>query len=192
MAIALGMENKRQVYLVGSLFAVVIAIAAWEIFGGSSTPARLPAPSNSAGSQHASGPARRSGVAGLEPKLQVGRLARSEQVEYATTGRNIFSGESAPVKIEVPVASPRPNDTAASTAPPEPPKPPEIDLKYLGYVQGGDKSYDALLIHGDDSFIARNGEIIFHRYKVGIIQPSGVPVTDLKFNTTKTIILTEK
>lgn len=111
MAIALGMENKRQVYLVGSLFAVVIAIAAWEIFGGSSTPARLPAPSNSAGSQHASGPARRSGVAGLEPKLQVGRLARSEQVEYATTGRNIFSGESAPVKIEVPVASPRPNDT---------------------------------------------------------------------------------
>jgi hypothetical protein len=75
---------------------------------------------------------------------------------------------------------------------PERPRPPAIDLQYLGYVQGNDKIYNALVIRGDDSFLARSGEIIFHYYKVGSIQPAGVQVTDLRFNNTETIALTEK
>jgi hypothetical protein len=192
--IALGTENKRQVYLVVALFGVVAAIAAWELqsaFGNSSASNSLPT-AHAATVQHRVGPGQSQGLAGLEPKLQIGHLVRSEQVAYATSGRNIFSGESAPVVIAAPVAPARPTQTVAVAPQPERPKPPAIDLKYLGYVQGNDRIYNALVIRGDDSFLARTGEIIFHYYKVGTIQPAGVQITDLRFNNTQTIALTEK
>ena len=194
MAIALGTENKRQVYLVVALFVVVAVIAAWELhsaFGNSSAPVSQPV-ERTITAQRKVGSSRRPSLGEIEPKLQIGHLVRSEQVAYATSGRNIFSGESAPVLIEAPVAPARPTPTVAVAPLPERPRPPAIDLKYLGYVQGNDKIYNALVIRGDDSFLARTGEIIFHYYKVGTIQPAGVQVTDLRFNNTQTIALTEK
>lgn len=192
MAIALGTENKRQVYMVAGLFLVAGIIGVWELrsaLAGPSAPARVNTPRVSAISLNAAGTARRPDIGGIEPKLQIGLLARSEQVDYASTGRNIFSEASAPVKIEASIAPARPIEPVINT-PPAPTGPPAIDLRYLGYVQGGDKSYDALFSHGDESLIARSGEIMFHRYKVGTIQPSGVQVTDLRFNNTQTIAIT--
>jgi len=194
MAIALGIENKRQVYMVAGLFLVAGIIGIWELYGalaGPSTPARPSPVRVSAIALNATGTARRPDIGGIEPKLQIGLLSRSEQFGYESTGRNIFSEASAPVKIEAPIAPARPAPTVAA-APPEPTGPPHIDLRYLGYVQGNDKSFDALFTHGDESLIARSGEIMFHRYKVGAIQPSGVQVTDLRFNNTQTIAITEK
>jgi hypothetical protein len=194
MAFALGTENKRQVYTVAGLFLVVGIIGIWELysaFSGPSTPARVSPVRASTISLNAAGAARRPDIAGIEPKLQIGLLARSEQLDYKTTGRNIFSEASAPVKIEEPIAPVRPTPIIVTT-PPEPTGPPPIELRYLGYVQGNDKSFDALFTHGDESLIARSGEIMFHRYKVGAIQPSGVQVTDLRFNNTQTIAITEK
>jgi len=193
MAIALGTENKRQVYLVAALFVVVAIIAAWELHSAFTgpTPTRLPATPASANLMSAPGTPRRPDIAGIEPKLQIGSLARSERVDYKSTGRNIFSGESKPVKIEAPIAPVRPIQEVSNT-PPAPTGPPPIDLHYLGYVQSIDKSYDALFSHQDETFIARSGEIMFHRYKVGTIKPTGVQVTDLRFNNTQTIAVTEK
>ncbi len=195
MAIRLGTENKRQVYMVAALFGIVVLIASWEIhgaFGSSSTPAPLPATHNLAKLSSTVSTTQKLRIADIEPKLQSDNLARSESVEYATTGRNIFSGESAPVKIEAPVAPARPIPAVLNTSPPERPKPPTIDLNYLGYVLSNDKTYNALVTHGDDSFVAGTGEIIFHYYKIGTIKPSGVQVTDLRFNNTQTIAVTEK
>jgi hypothetical protein len=216
MAIPLGTENKRQVYLVVALFVLIFAIGGYELygsFGGSSTPPPPPVAPSPAAQQTATANARPGGSAGsasggqniaggeaekltntgLDPTVHFEKLEQSEQVAYAGTGRNIFSADSGPVKIEEPVKDAR--NVAAVTLPPatpDAPRPPSIDLKYFGYTQAKDKdrTIKAFFMHGDDVFMARSGEIVDHRYRVGTIQPASVQVTDLSYNNTQTLTLT--
>jgi hypothetical protein len=214
MAIPLGTENKRQVYIVIALFVVILAVGGYELFGpfgGSPTtpvPTTAPRPvaPTAASNAHPAASARpaiggqnnppadaeKLGNEGLDPTVQFSKLAESEDVEYAGTGRNIFSAESAPVNIPVPIAPARNNQVAVTLPPPAPeaPRAPAIDLKYFGYTQARDKSMKAFFTHGDDVFMARSGEIVDHRYKVGAIMPGSVQVTDLSYNNTQTLALT--
>jgi hypothetical protein len=200
MALRLGTENKKQVYLVVALFAVIVPIAGWEIYGMIASPAppvRPVAPlqahiSTSGESNATAGPeAQKLDDTDLDPALHFDRLAQSEQVEYAGTGRNIFSAESVPARVEMPIKSAR-NIEPTVTVPVAPavPHPPAIDLKYFGYTQTGDKSLKAFFVHGDDVFMARVGDIVDHRYKVGTIKPGSVEITDLGYNNTQTLLLT--
>ena len=201
MALALGTENKRQVYIVIALAVAIVGIGGYEIynyFGSPSTPptpppaaATHPPPRTQQGgaSAAANGPqALRVTTSNIDPALHLDKLAQSEDVVYAGTGRNIFSAESAPpVHIEQPVKN------ARNTTPPPPvyvpPQPPAIDLKYFGYSQSPDKSMRAFLVRGEDIFMARAGEIVDHRYKVDSILPGSVQITDLGYNNTQTLQL---
>jgi hypothetical protein len=208
MAMPLGTEKKGQVILVIVLFAFILGYGGWKIYGmffGASTPdgataapRSLPA-SGQIGARAAAGtvsaPAAQNAEkltnAGIDPSLHLDKLALSEQVEYLGTGRNIFSADSTPIQIENPVKGPRDSQPYVTTpaAAAAPPRPPAIDLKYFGYSQAKDKSLQAFFLHGEDIFVARTGEIVDHRYRVGAIQPGSAQVTDLSYNSTQTLPL---
>jgi hypothetical protein len=205
----LGIENKRQVYLVIALFACIVIVGGWELYSSFSgpsassapTPVRTPSlntPPDSdatpaAGAKPASGSeAQKISNAGIDPTLHFDKLAQSEDVRYEGTGRNIFSAESAPPPIPVPLSNGRNNQANLPPPPPPgPPQPPAIDLKYFGYSQDASKLFKAFFIHGDDIFLARTGDIVDHRYKVGAIKPLSVEVTDLAYNNTQTLSLAQ-
>lgn len=200
MAIPLGAEKKGQVVAVVVLFAIIAVIGGWQIynyFSGPSTPARpMPAQTGhpaAGGATAANGnEAQKLSGTDLDPTLHLELLAQSENVEYAGTGRNIFSADSAPVRIETPIKSARETALAPRVEVPQgPPRPPAIDLKYFGYTRAPDRSLQAFFVRGDEIFMARDGQVVDHRFKVNQIQPGSVQVTDLSYNNTQTLPLSE-
>jgi hypothetical protein len=206
----LGTENKRQVYLVIALFACILVVGGWELYSSfsgpsaSSAPATVKtpsldsppdgdAPASAASTKPASGAeAQKLSNTGIDPTLHFDKLAQSEDVRYEGTGRNIFSAESAPPPIPVPLSNGRNNQAKLPPQPPPgPPQPPPIELKYFGYSQDASKMFKAFFIHGDDIFMARTGDIVDHRYKVGAIKPLSVEVTDMAYNNTQVLSLSQ-
>jgi hypothetical protein len=208
MAIPLGLENKRQVYMVVGLLIVILGFGGYELYDyfatpepsaqpaparaasvGNARPATASRPAPNAAATPAGPEAQHLANTGIDPTLHLDKLAESEDVAYSGTGRNIFSAESAPVDIPQPVAGPRPDTQPVVTAP-EPPRPPAIDLKYFGYTQGKDKMLRAFLMRGDDIFMAHTGDIVDRRYKVISINPGSVQITDLGYNNTQSVPIT--
>lgn len=191
MALRLGTENKKQVYLLIALFVLIAGIGGAELYNSLSGPApRRAIPAAAGNTAAATGPeAQKLSNSALDPTLHFNKLAQSEDVEYRGTGRNIFSAQSAPVSIPTPVKTAR-NSAPAVTLPPPVPQPPAIALKYFGYEETPDRDFRAFFIRGDDIFMARPGDIVDHRYKIDAIKPTSVQVTDLSYNNTQTLTLT--
>jgi hypothetical protein len=214
MALALGTENKRQV-IIASVLGVILVICGFVVFHmffGSSSPSdsgpvpaaptvqNQPAPASTpsgtpSSPSHASGnEAQRLSNAGIDPALHFDKLAQSEDVEYSGSGRNIFSADSIPISIPKPIAPIRPNgaNIVTQNTPPPPPKPPAIDLRYFGYSQDDHKVLKAFFMHGDDIFMAKTGDIVDHRFKIGAIHPLNVEVTDLAYNNTQVVEISQQ
>jgi len=205
MALPLGIENKKQVYILLSLFSLIVSGGAFELksYFGTPAPTAHPVPPPQVALQNTAAPhpgaaagpaAQKLDNSDIDPTLHFDKLSQTEDVDYQGTGRNIFSADSAPVKIEAPIKSARAAEVAAAAlVPVRPPAPkaPDIDLKYFGYIQKKDKSeIKAYFVHGEDVFVAKTGEVIDHRYKIGTILPGSVQVTDLGYNNTQTLPLT--
>ena len=199
MAMRLGTENKRQLYVVIVLFTFIFGYGGWQLYQtimGPPAPVRTVPVKTSLQSGTATAAdgqdAQKLSVSSIDPTLHFEKLAESEDVVYTGTGRNIFSADSSPVQVETPIKSPRAGGPAVTTPapPPGPPKPPPIDLKYFGYTESDDNSMKAFFVHGDDIFMAKTGQIVDHRYKVGLIRPNSVEVTDLAYNNTQVLTVT--
>jgi hypothetical protein len=202
MAMKLGAENRRNVVIAIVLFCVLAYLAISQLMSGPSAPApvstpprpvtvrqapQVPAVQTASGAGAA---ARQVPGSGLDPALHLEKLAASESIEYAGSGRNIFSADSAPVVIEQAKAPARPKQVVQAVyTPPPPPQPPAIDLRYFGYSATNDGHRQAFLLHGEDIFQASAGEIVNHRYKVVSVDTHSVQVTDLSYNNTQTLPL---
>lgn len=129
-------------------------------------------------------------AAQLDPTLKMGPMLVTEQLVYSGTGRNIFSLASAPVEIPKPVASARPKPTApVFTPPPGPPPPPPIDLKFFGTEVNSQGKRRAFLLHGDDVFLASDGDIVQRRYRILAVSANSVQVEDMTNNNRQTLPL---
>lgn len=199
MALTLGTENKKKVMIAAVLGIAVLGLVMWDVyrlFLSSPTPATPPpaaAVSTGVAPNEGNGPnATRIQVnlSKLDPTLHPEIMAEAESLLYTGNGRNIFSMNSAPpVTIEQVKGPVRPSNQQVAQGPVGPPPPPSIDLQFFGYEAQGN-TRKVFLLHGDDIFIASEGEVVDHRYKVVKILPLSVQVTDLLYNHTQSLPLT--
>ncbi len=202
MALKLGTEDKKKVITLCVLAALVVVVGIYEygnFFGGSSAPPPPPAAvvrpapvtvpvaapvvPDEAGT-HEAAKVPHLGL-NLDPTLHPEIMAAAESLEYNGRGRNIFSMSSAPAEIEQ-VKAPIRNVPTGPVVPPGPPPPPPIDLKFFGYSQQ-QAVRKAFLLHGEDVFIANEGDTVDHRYKVVRISATSVEIDDLPYNNTQTL-----
>lgn len=193
-----GLDNKRNVAIVVVLLIILVAAIVYfvkSVFIGGSAPPAEPAPAVSTQQEPSpTGPGEHKAtklpsLAKLDPTLHPEVMAGAESLEYNGSGRNIFSMNSAPVKIETPIGPVRPREVIAE-GPKGPPPPPPIDLKFFGYeAEGGGKK--AFLLHNDDVFIASEGDVVDHHYRIIKINPLSIQVTDLLYNNTQTLPLSQ-
>lgn len=193
MALKTGFEDKKKVALAVILGIVVLFLVLRVVFSmlGGSTPAQLPptvaqAPA-STGTQHEAVKVPASSMMRLDPTLHPEWMAAAESLQYRGSGRNIFSMSSTPVAIEKPIGPVRPN--AHSAIAQGPPPPPAIDLKFFGFEDHSGGTRKAFLLHGDDVFIAAQGDVVDHRYKVVDIGPLSIQIQDIPYNDTQTLPL---
>jgi hypothetical protein len=205
MGLKLGVQEKKwKIYAAAGLGVVVVGLAINTLkdsFGGSSpapaTPAPVvaqppPRPANSSTVSSASHEATKlsNTAVNLDPTLHPELMVQAESLEYTGNGRNIFSLTSVPVDIPKPVKTPR-NEAQASipTGPPPPAPPPPIDLKFFGFSARQSGARRAFLLKGDDVFIASEGEVVDHRYKVVKIAPTSIQVEDIPYANTQSLPL---
>ncbi|MHB1700810.1 MAG: hypothetical protein ACYCSN_11920 [Acidobacteriaceae bacterium] len=199
----LGTEDKKR--LIQASIAVPLALIGLiylyvEVFGGSPPPPSPPPATTvsstvnnraATGQKGASAKRLTTSSVGLDPTLHPEVMAAAESLVYTGNGRNIFSASAAPVMIEKPIASARPNAKSTAPAvytPPPPPPPPPIDLKFFGTVTSGGQR-KAFLLHGDDIFIAGAGEIVDRRYRIVNIMLNSVVVEDMPNNNKQSLPL---
>lgn len=199
-----GLENKRNLSILVVLLLVLVG-ALWyfvsTMWGGSSSPAPQAQAVRSATAARETPAERRSttqtngpdakkvaSLESLDPTLHPELMAGAESLVYAGTGRNIFSMQSAQPKIERVIAPVRVSQQ--QQAPQGPPPPPPIDLTFFGY-QANNGVKKAFLLHGTDVFIASEGDVVDHHYKIDKINPLSIQVTDLLYNNTQTLPLSQ-
>jgi hypothetical protein len=212
MALISGAEDKKKVVVAAVLGVVVLMVAAWAVWtmypyispGAPPTlpprmlnattqqvPPATPAPQAVPNQQTATGHEAKEipgSLAALDPTLHPEWMAAAESLKYEGSGRNIFSMSSVPVHIEKPQGPIRPGGKATQVAQ-GPPGPPPIDLKFFGYEAHGSGARKIFLLHGDDVFIASQGDVVDHRYKILQIEPLSVTVQDIPYNDTQTLPL---
>ena len=212
MALRLGTESKPKLFAAIALGAVVLLIAFIQIptfFGTSSpAPAAPPAPvvttRSAPASEPSSSPSSASATAAaaypheaiqlpsasaLDPTLHPELMGQAEDTTYSGNGRNIFSPNSvAPtaVAIEKPKNFRPPPPIAQG-----PPPPPTIDLKFYGYSSRNGGSRQIFLLHGDDIFLAHEGDVVDRRYRVVSIRPFSVEIEDIPYHNTQSLPLSQ-
>jgi hypothetical protein len=189
-------DLQKKAIAVGGFVALAAGILYYQLSDDSPAPRPQQAPVvhtiPSSGSQASRGTAKNVGTAStqLDPTLKMAAMLVTERLVYSGTGRNIFSATSAPVDIPKPIASARPKVVApVDTPPPGPPPPPPIDLKFFGTETAANGKRKAFLLHGEDVFLAQDGDIVQRRYRVVSVSTNSILVEDMANNNRQSLPL---
>jgi hypothetical protein len=128
----------------------------------------------------------------LDPTLDESAMLRTESLVYAGTGRNIFSmtAVAAPVALPPVVPKVRPGLVVPTPVVQQgPAPPPPINLKFFGTEQRANAPLQAFLSHGDDIYLASQGDIVARMYKILSISEHSIQVEDLSNHNTQTLPL---
>lgn len=127
----------------------------------------------------------------LDPTLRMAAMLVTESLVYSGGGRNIFSGSSVPVDIPKPIVPVRTAKVLPGPPPPPPgpPPPPPIDLTFFGTATAANGTRRAFLLHGQDVFLASDGEVVQRRYMVITISANSIEVEDMANNNRQTLPL---
>jgi hypothetical protein len=201
-----GAENKRQMILAGvvGFFALLSLYPLYQDFFGGPPPVTPPPPVirdaavPGAGASSSIPVAARAGAGGnavkvgtsaaaLDPTLHMGGMLRAEAVVYNGNGRNIFSaGPYLPptrsIRIPGPILPPRPSPVLCPPNCPRPPAPlgpPAIRMTFFGTASAPGGIRRALLLSGDNVFIASPGDIVDRRYRVISIATNSIVIEDM-------------
>ena len=197
----LGTENKKETIIAGVLVAFAAWFAVHSFFSGPTAGAATPAASTTQPSEP--GVAQRTAVAPRSqqqrknatialpsgvPGLRLDLLKLSQQIPYAGNNRNIFQDEAERL--------PAPKTPVIKQPPPPPPNPgpplpPPINLKFFGFASHAGQNKQIFLADGDDTFIAKEGDIVDRRYKVVKIYNDSVDILDVLNNNTQRIPLSQ-
>ncbi len=190
-----GVEDKRKVAIAAGLGVVVLALAFHTLFGGpSEAPPAAPARTTAVAPARGGRSAAPSAPTALDPALHPELMAETENYVYTGSGRNIFSRESAPLpppRIEQVRAPVRPSEQPQVAVNTGPPPPPPIDLRFFGYSARKNGVRQAFFSRGDDVFVAHEGDIVGHRYRIISIAASSAQVEDLPYHNTQTLPLVQ-
>ena len=185
----LGAENKTEL-----AFAIVLGLGALASIGYWMTTSGPPKTAHAAIIVAKRDSSNRVLVSSLDPQLRLDLLKTSENVKYEGSGRNIFVANSAPEipPAVVPPITPGPGGPGPNTPPgPRPPEPPPpIDLKFFGFASRPGEPTRIFLSHGENIFVAREGDIVDRQFKVGKIGANSVEIEDLLHNNKQPVPLT--
>jgi len=190
-------DLQKKALVVGAFALLAGGYLYFQLSDDSPTPrpaAQVPAAQTATTSQAASGAAAKNfgtTSAQLDPTLKMGPMLVAEKLVYSGSGRNIFSVNSAPIDIPKPIAAARPKTPPPPviTAPLGPPPPPPIDLKFFGTSTSASGKRQAFLLHGQDVFLASDGEIVQRKYRVITVAANSVVVEDMANDNRQTLPL---
>jgi hypothetical protein len=170
--------------------------------GGRSIPSRAPIRARSDEFHpvlHSKRPEDRIDPSRIDPTLRLDLLAKLQEVEPSSGGRNLFKMGQQPVKADQlkgpePIVKPAPVQvSAAPPPPPGPPAPPPINLKYYGFSSPpGGPVKTAFFLDGEDILVAKEGDTLKRRYRVVSIGASSAVLEDTDSKRQQTIRLTEE
>jgi hypothetical protein len=190
----LGAEDKQKVAVAGGMGVLAIGAAIYlytQLFGGPSAapPAPVaPVVTTRPGVGAPVNEAAKVGTAStqLDPTLHMAAMAATEELVYSGTGRNIFEAGPSPEELQAkvirPIFPPRPPPVPILPASVQQGPPPK-NLKFFG-IATQDGKRKALLLAGDDVFLASAGDIVERRYRIVSIAANSVTVEDIP-NTNK-------
>ncbi len=134
----------------------------------------------------------------IDPTINLGLLARVQNVSLEGGTRNIFQFGAAipvapvtplpPVKKIIPgqVTAVTPPKPPVNPGPPPEPSAPPIPFKYYGYSSiKGETRKRAFFLDGEDIIVAWEGELIKNRYKVVHVGLRSVEMEDTQFKNAK-------